>query len=119
MKGKLLLLQMFECDSDILNNSGQLENIILKAIDICQMTKLNIFTHNFTPQGVTVNATVSESHIALHTWPEDNYATLTVYTCGDTSLLSDLIPFFELSFNSKRILYKYIDEKDHFYLYVS
>jgi len=32
--------------------------------------------------GVSVIALVLESHIALHTWPDYDYATFDVYTCG-------------------------------------
>jgi len=33
--------------------------------------------------GVSIIALIAESHIALHTWPESNYATLDIYSCGD------------------------------------
>lgn len=33
--------------------------------------------------GVSVIILVDESHLALHTWSEYNYATLDVYTCGE------------------------------------
>ncbi len=32
--------------------------------------------------GVSVIALVLESHIAIHTWNEYNYATVDVFTCG-------------------------------------
>lgn len=32
--------------------------------------------------GVSIIALLEESHISLHTWPEGDYATLDVYTCG-------------------------------------
>ena len=32
--------------------------------------------------GVSIVALLEESHISLHTWPEGDYATLDVYTCG-------------------------------------
>ena len=33
--------------------------------------------------GVSAVAIVLESHIAIHTWREYDYATVDVYTCGD------------------------------------
>ena len=33
--------------------------------------------------GVSVIVLIVESHVALHTWPENEYATLDVYTCGE------------------------------------
>jgi S-adenosylmethionine decarboxylase len=41
--------------------------------------------HQFFPQGIAgVSGTVilSESHLAIHTWPEKNYAAVDCYTCG-------------------------------------
>ncbi|MCL5112539.1 MAG: adenosylmethionine decarboxylase [Candidatus Marsarchaeota archaeon] len=35
--------------------------------------------------GVSIIALLEESHISLHTWPEGNYATLDVYSCGAAS----------------------------------
>ena len=35
--------------------------------------------------GVSVLALITESHIAVHTWPEYKYAAVDVFTCGDHS----------------------------------
>ena len=37
----------------------------------------------FDPQGVTVLCLLSESHISIHTWPEEGRAAVDVYTCGE------------------------------------
>jgi S-adenosylmethionine decarboxylase len=39
--------------------------------------------HNFSPQGVSGVVVISESHLAVHTWPELGYAAVDVFTCGD------------------------------------
>jgi S-adenosylmethionine decarboxylase len=40
--------------------------------------------HKFSPQGVSGVVVISESHLAIHTWPELGYAAVDVFTCGDT-----------------------------------
>jgi S-adenosylmethionine decarboxylase proenzyme len=40
-------------------------------------------SHKFSPQGVTIVCVLKESHLALHTWPEEGCATIDCYTCGD------------------------------------
>jgi len=40
--------------------------------------------HKFSPQGVSGVVVISESHLAVHTWPELGYAAVDVFTCGDT-----------------------------------
>ena len=36
------------------------------------------------PQGVSGAVLISESHLALHTWPEHGYAAVDIFTCGDS-----------------------------------
>ena len=36
----------------------------------------------FDPQGVTVLCLLSESHISIHTWPEEHKASADIFTCG-------------------------------------
>lgn len=47
---------------------------------------LNIYTHKFQPQGISINATLSESHCAIHTWPEKGYCAIDLYGCGRAEL---------------------------------
>ena len=35
------------------------------------------------PYGVSGAVIISESHLAIHTWPEFGYAAVDVFTCGD------------------------------------
>ena len=39
--------------------------------------------HKFQPQGLTKVAILSESHLALHTYPEASVATITFSTCSE------------------------------------
>jgi hypothetical protein len=38
--------------------------------------------HTFKPWGVSGTVTIAESHLAVHTWPEYNFAAVTFETCG-------------------------------------
>ena len=40
-------------------------------------------SHKFSPCGVTAIALLAESHISIHTWPENGIAVCDVFTCGD------------------------------------
>lgn len=49
--------------------------------------KATIISHNFhkfSPYGVSGMVVIAESHVAIHTWPEYNYAAVDIFTCGDT-----------------------------------
>lgn len=39
--------------------------------------------HAFTPHGLTFVILLAESHISVHTYPEDNYADIDCFTCGN------------------------------------
>jgi S-adenosylmethionine decarboxylase len=54
-----------------------------RAVETIGATVLNKFSHQFTPQGVTVLYALSESHISCHTFPEKGSVALDCYTCGN------------------------------------
>lgn len=39
--------------------------------------------HSFEPLGVTGLLLLEESHVSIHTWPEQRYAAADFYTCGE------------------------------------
>jgi len=49
------------------------------------LTVINKIDHHFTPHGVTAALLVSESHLAIHTWPEWGYAAIDVVSCKEIS----------------------------------
>jgi spermidine synthase len=50
------------------------------------MEIISVNFHSFSPQGVTGVIGISTSHFSIHTWPEESYAALDLYTCGDQEL---------------------------------
>jgi len=80
--GNHLLLEVYGVDFDLLDNGEYLQNIMTKGIDRAGMTILNIFRHDFDPQGCTIVIALSESHVSCHTWPENGCIAIDVYTCG-------------------------------------
>jgi S-adenosylmethionine decarboxylase len=82
--GKHCVAEVYGCDHTVLNNEKQLTELLKEAIDVAGATLLSISSHKFDPQGITIVALLSESHISIHTWPEDGNAALDVFTCGDS-----------------------------------
>ena len=83
--GKHCLSEVYGCPFEILNDEKFLSSKIIEAINITKLTLLDISTHKFQPQGVTIVALLSESHISIHTWPENGSAALDIFTCGETN----------------------------------
>ena len=81
-QSKHLLLELYRCDSEKLNDESFLRCILNRAAKLANATILNLISNKFEPQGVTVIALLAESHISIHTWPESNYSAVDIFTCG-------------------------------------
>lgn len=81
--GDHYLLNLYECDPRRLNDENFIRNTLEEAAEFANMTLINIMSYKFTPQGVTAIALLAESHMSIHTWPEECKAAVDVYTCGD------------------------------------
>jgi spermidine synthase len=46
-------------------------------------TVINSTFHHFSPFGVSGVVVIQESHLAVHTWPEYQYAAVDLFTCGE------------------------------------
>ena len=80
--GRHLILDLYDCDQEILDNYDQLSELLETALQMANATILRIIGEKFKPQGVTLLALLSESHASIHTWPEIGYAAIDLYTCG-------------------------------------
>jgi S-adenosylmethionine decarboxylase len=59
-------------------------DLIEIAAESSGATILQTISKKFEPQGVTIVSLLAESHISIHTWPEEGKAACDVYTCGDS-----------------------------------
>lgn len=82
--GKHLLVEYYDCDPEVLNSTSQVEQYMNEAAVSCGATIVRSVFHTFNPIGVSGVVVISESHLAIHTWPEYGYAAVDVFTCGDT-----------------------------------
>lgn len=81
--GKHIILEMYGCEFNILNDEELLINIFKEAVKEAKMTLLNLASHKFNPYGFTAVALLSESHMSIHTYPELGYAAVDIFTCGN------------------------------------
>jgi S-adenosylmethionine decarboxylase len=85
-QSKHLLLELYRCDFEKLNDELFLRCALNKAAKLAKATVLNLISNKFEPQGVTAIALLAESHISIHTWPESNYSAVDIFTCGKNML---------------------------------
>jgi S-adenosylmethionine decarboxylase len=79
---KHLLLELYRCDCEKLNDESFLRCTLSRAAKLANATVLNLISNKFEPQGVTAIALLAESHISIHSWPESNYSAVDIFTCG-------------------------------------
>jgi S-adenosylmethionine decarboxylase len=82
--GKHLLLELKDCNKEVLDDLNFLKDALLSAAEEAGATVVGESFHQFAPQGVSGTVIIAESHIFLHTWPEYGYAAVDIFTCGDT-----------------------------------
>ncbi len=80
--GQHLILDAWQVSADLLNDPPFVRQALREAIEACDATLINLCVHQFSPFGVTATATLAESHIALHTWPEHGYFGADLFFCG-------------------------------------
>ena len=104
-EGIQIMADLFDCQAD-LYLLQQLEPVRLACIEAVQAVGLSMVGerfHQFEPVGVTGVMLLAESHVAIHTWPEQRFVSVDIYVChfsaDNTSkaeqLLQDLIQLFD------------------------
>ncbi len=101
--GHHFLIEMYECDAQLLNEVAAIEAQMLNVAEYCQMTIIQHYFHRFTPHGISGFIVIAESHLAIHTWPEYQYAAVDLFTCGRTDLLEDCLEKLRENFHCQRI----------------
>jgi S-adenosylmethionine decarboxylase len=81
--GSHLILELYDCPGELLDDPTHVAETMVQAVEASGATMIQPFFHQFAPQGVSGVVIISESHFAIHTWPEYGYAALDVFTCGD------------------------------------
>jgi len=80
--GTHLIVEAWHAQEEVLNDPEQIRSALVEAVFAGGATLLNLCVHQFSPHGVTATATLSESHIAIHTWPEHGYFAADLFFCG-------------------------------------
>ena len=80
----LVLIDLYDCDRDSLIDADRIREGMLKAAKVMGAEIVGDSFHTFKPWGVSGTVTIAESHLAVHTWPEYDFAAVTFETCGNS-----------------------------------
>lgn len=82
--GRHIIAELYNCDLEKIDDVTYVENSMLAAAEKAGATVINSTFHHFSPYGVSGVIVIQESHFSIHCWPEYGYASIDIYTCGDT-----------------------------------
>ena len=91
--GTHILLSLYGVKFSLLDDIEALVSLFNRVAEAMGATVLNRFSYKFDPQGVTVVFALAESHISLHSFPEEGSVAIDCYTCGkmDTKLGAQML----------------------------
>ncbi|NOZ30845.1 MAG: adenosylmethionine decarboxylase [Crenarchaeota archaeon] len=83
--GKHVYGSLYGIPRELAENEEYLRELMKRAVEAAGATLVELKSWRIEGEkgGVSVIALVLESHLALHTWPNYDYATFDAYTCGD------------------------------------
>lgn len=80
--GQSISADLYGCEALLLDDVATIERLMVDAARAANATVINVSFHHFSPFGVSGVVVIQESHVAIHTWPEFQFAALDVFTCG-------------------------------------
>jgi S-adenosylmethionine decarboxylase len=75
------LIDFHDCDLVRMSDVTGLREAMLAAIRDAGGTYVTDVFHEFSPHGLSGIVVIAESHVALHTWPEHQFAALDIFSC--------------------------------------
>ena len=89
MQGLHLTADLYRCRcaGEWLTDAAKLGDWCTQAVQAVGLQPVNQLFHTFPPTaagpgGVTATVLLAESHVCLHTWPEQKAVTVDVYVCN-------------------------------------
>ncbi len=83
--GRHFIVELSKCNASKLNDLAGVRSILSQAAIEANTEIKELAFHHFYPQGVSGVVVIAESHLSVHTWPENGYVALDIYTCGETA----------------------------------
>lgn len=81
--GRHLLLEFYECDFSVINDTDQVRSALIEAAKRAHATIVTDIFHTFNPHGISGVVVIAESHLAIHTWPEYRCASVDMFSCSE------------------------------------
>ena len=108
MDGIHVLAEWFDCANvPEFRSAEALRALCLEATRKAGLNAVGDCFHQFDPQGVTGTVLLAESHLAIHTWPEEGFATIDAFVCNfmsdNTAKAQQLIDLLRAALKPRRV----------------
>jgi S-adenosylmethionine decarboxylase proenzyme len=81
-RGTHILCELSGC-TPCLDDQELVEQLLCRVARDAGAEILHSWSHKFVPSGVSAIVAIAESHLSIHTWPEEQYAAVDFYSCGE------------------------------------
>ncbi|HTS21701.1 MAG TPA: adenosylmethionine decarboxylase [Casimicrobiaceae bacterium] len=112
--GSQVVLDLYECDTTHLDDLEWVKRTLVAAARMAGATIVETVFHKFAPWGISGVVVIAESHLAIHIWPENRYAAIDVFTCGESVLVEVASAHLKREFGAKRTVQRRFKRGDRF-----
>ena len=85
--GQHLIADLYEIDPEVLKSEKDLMNVFKTALDKSSFNVIKNCSHKFPGDnsGVTGIFLLSESHASFHSYPENSFLAIDIFSCSNTN----------------------------------
>jgi S-adenosylmethionine decarboxylase len=106
--GRHLIVDYWGVPSEKLVSCEEIDAVFRRGAETAGATVLSSHFHHFGDgYGITGVTILSESHMSIHTWPENNYCAIDIFMCGDCNPSTALIAldeYFESNYSKINLI---------------
>ncbi len=118
-RGEHYIVELSGCNPEIIGNIEKVQDILVEAAHRANVEVWSVSFHRFPPNGVSGVVVISESHLSIHTWPEEKYAAIDIYTCGESAEPEKAVEYVIQAFEAQHAhiteLTRGLHDGDHIY----
>jgi len=112
MVGKHLIANVNNIGSSkCLEKVETIQPLMKKIIDESNLNVVGELHKQFEPIGATLLYLLAESHLSIHTFPQDNYCAIDLYHCSNNVDFDNVLDIISNFFNGDCIIIKHIIER--------
>ena len=104
--GEHYLVDFSGCDPAKISNVEEVRRVFLQAAEESKARIVGELFHQFDPVGVSGVLLIEESHFSVHTWPENAFVGVDIFTCGEEMEAPVAIESLRQAFDAEDVVVK-------------